>query len=111
MLEFLNNLGLNKVPVVAGLIGALVSLKWFPELRASEKVLTFLGGWGAAAFGTVPVVTYLAPPRPEVYYGGVGFVLGLLSMTVAAAVVTAIPGWIGAAKTYIEQMRPGGPKP
>lgn len=107
---WLNYLGLNKIPVLAGLLGALVSLKFFPELRLMEKSLTFVGGCAAAAYGTVPMVAYLAPSKPEVYYGGVGFMLGLFSMAIAAAVFTQIPVWVGMGRTLVEQMRSGGPK-
>lgn len=89
--QILVALGIKKVPFIAGFIGALISLKFFPTATWWEKVLTFFGGWSAAVYGTPMVIAYFKlSAEADSYAGGIGLVIGLFAMTIVAALITAI---------------------
>jgi hypothetical protein len=81
-----------KLPVIAGLFGGIVSLRFFDKLSFWGRVVTVLGGAGIAHFTTPLVSGYFeVAPHNE---GGVGFALGLFGMSIAAAAFDAIPAAI-----------------
>jgi len=88
MNEFLIGLGIKKVALVAGLIGGVVSLRFFEGLTFSGKLATATGGAAIANFVTDPAMLYFNLPNG--YEGGIGFLFGLFGMSVGAAVIKTI---------------------
>jgi len=84
--SFFVALGLKKVALVAGFIGGIISLRFFEGLTAGGKVITASSGAAAANFLT-PMTLAWFQLQPESYEGGIGFCLGLFSMSLAAAVI------------------------
>lgn len=89
MNEFLAALGIKKVALLAGLVGGIVSLRFFEGLTNSGKAMTAIGGAAFANYLTTPVVSFFKV-SPGDFDGGVGFALGLFGMSVAAAAVKMI---------------------
>lgn len=79
-------LGLKKVALIAGFIGGVISLRFFEGLTPGGKAFTAFSGAAAANFLT-PMTLAWFQLHPESYEGGIGFVLGLFSMSLAAAVI------------------------
>jgi hypothetical protein len=82
-------LGVKKAPLIAGLIGGILSLRFVKELNGFLGYATGTIG-GAAAGG------YMAPWVSEYYnltpsaMGALGFLFGMFGLSLAAAVFTAI---------------------
>lgn len=79
-------LGLKKVALIAGFIGGVISLRFFEGLTAGGKLFTAFSGAASASFLTPVALAYFHLEPPASYEGGIGFVLGLFSMSIAAAV-------------------------
>lgn len=78
-----------KLPVIAGLFGGIVSLRFFDKLSPWARAGTAIGGAVIAHFATPLVVGFFeVAPHNE---GGVGFVLGLFGMSIVAATFDVIP--------------------
>lgn len=93
-------LGLKKMAMIGGLIGAIVSLRFFPEITTwPGRATTLLSGWACAAYVT-PLVGALLDVA-EKHEGGVAFLLGVLGMAVIANVIKALPEWMAALKGRI----------
>lgn len=87
-IDFWAAFGLKIANVMAGAVGAFVSLRFFDKLTTGQKWTTFLGGWGLAAYGGPPLTEYFAlAPKLEV---GMTLVIGLFGMSFAAAIIKAI---------------------
>jgi hypothetical protein len=101
MNELLAALGIKKAALLAGLIGGVVSLRFFEGLTGWGKVVTALGGAAFANYLAGPASEYLAVSAS--HEGGVGFVLGLFGMSVAAAGIKAVRDvdWAGVIKGKI----------
>jgi hypothetical protein len=97
-------IGLTLKGLVAGAVGAFISLRFFDGLSAWERWLTFMGGWGIASYGGVPVTEALdlASPKAELF---VTLLLGLFGMSIAAAVIRVIreTEW----KSFLSRFRGG----
>lgn len=75
---------------LAGFIGGVLSLKFFEGLTIGGRVWTVFGGLSTAYFCTLPVMEFVNfTPTPQ-NEGFTGFVLGLFSMSLVAAIFTAI---------------------
>lgn len=82
-------LGLKKTALIAGVVGGVVSLRFFDNLTTGGKLTTALCGAAAANFLTGPAIAFFQLPPPD-YEGGIGFAIGLFSMSLAAATMKAI---------------------
>lgn len=81
-----------KLPVVAGLFGGIVSLRFFDKLSMWGRIGTVFGAATAAHFATPFVAAFFeVAPHNE---GGIGFLVGLFGMSIAAAAFEAIPSVI-----------------
>ena len=89
MTEFLAALSLKIQVIVAGAIGAFISLKFFEGLGVLEKWGTVLGGWGLASFGTGYAVEAmeLKSVAAETFYA---LLIGLFGMSIVAAFIKVI---------------------
>ena len=77
------------IKTIAGFIGGLLSLRFFDGLTFAGKLWTVSGGMAMAFFMTQPIMTYFEW-RADKYEGGVGFIIGLFGMSIAAAGMKAI---------------------
>ncbi len=92
MLEALEGLaaalGLKFKIIVAGAVGAFISLRFFEGLGLGERWCTFLGGWALGAYLSEPVTKYLElPAAMEI---GLAIGIGLFGMSIAAAVIKVV---------------------
>lgn len=94
---FLESIGLKWLTLAAGFIGALISLKFVEGLTLGQRATTVLAG--------ALVAGYCAPLTVEVLglsaklEGAIAFLGGLFGMSIAGALITAIPEWVSAAKS------------
>lgn len=94
----------------AGLIGGLLSLRFFTGLNAFGKVSTVLGGWACANYGT-PVAVEFYQLKADGYHYGVAFAIGLFGMALVGAVfeISKKIDWIEVLrKTPLGPYLPGG---
>lgn len=78
-----------KLPVIAGLFGGIVSLRFFDKLSPWGRIGTVFGAAVTAHFATPAVAAFFeVAPHNE---GGLGFMIGLFGMSVAAAAFDVIP--------------------
>lgn len=96
MSVFLEALGLKWVPLVAGFFGALISLKFIDGLTVRQRASTVLAGAIIAAYCTPLTVEVLGLSAK--LEGAVAFLGGLFGMSIAGALITAIPEWVRAAR-------------
>lgn len=106
MLEMIHGtfaaLGLKLQVVVAGAIGAFVSLRFFEGLNTWERWTTFAGGWAMAAY-----LAALAHEYFELKSGGaeigVALLIGLFGMSIVAALIKVIrdTDWTGMFKRRV----------
>ena len=92
-------LGLSKGATVAGLVGAVVSLRFLGNLNLWQGLLTVLMGTVTAAYVT-PLVMHILSLTEKTEYS-VAFLIGGFGMLSGSAVAKAIPEWISAAKGKI----------
>lgn len=89
-------LGLKQGAVISGLLGALVSFRFFKEMGRSERLFTVASG--------VPAALYCGPWAAEVFNMGlkgeigITFLIGALGITALSAVVKAMPELIAGAR-------------
>jgi hypothetical protein len=78
-------------PIVAGAAGSCIAAVKFaaPGTGAFEKGVNFVSGALAAGYLSPPLCAYLKMTTPE-YTLGAAFVLGFLSMSIAAAILGGI---------------------
>lgn len=88
----LTGLGLNRVAVIAGLLGAMVAASK-SEGSPTVKVMNFVVGFCFAAWGSSVAVTLFDLPTAPPFYGALGFALGYLGMAVMEAVMVAVNAW------------------
>ena len=80
-------LGIKYATVLGGFLGAIVSLSFVTELGWAARVSAVVTGTATAAYATPVIVTYWAiGPAAE---NGIGFLLGLTSMNLVPALLTA----------------------
>lgn len=85
----LEALGLKLQVVVAGAIGAFISLRFFEGLTTAERWLTFAGGWAMAAYLTGLAHEY-AELKSTTTETGIALLLGMFGMSIAAALIKLI---------------------
>ena len=98
MLEWIAHaLGVKAQALLAGLAGSATAALFVRGLLWLRRLALVVGGCAAAAYLTDPVAAYLElPPRVEL---GAAYLVGLLSMSLADAVIRAIAiadlrGWL-----------------
>lgn len=96
---FLTWLGLKWGSVVGGFVGAMCSLKLFADLAPWKRVTTVLFGWAMASFITPLIVEWVG--MNERHLVSVGFLVGLLGLSIAYNVFKAIPEWVTGARALI----------
>ena len=103
----LGALGLELKGIVAGAIGAFVSLNFTKNLNVWQRWTTFVGGWAIAAWGSRPIVeAFDLKPGISV---GISLALGLFGMSLTAKLMQTIQetDWVGLAKTVLRLLRGG----
>lgn len=95
-MTFLESLGLKWLPLIAGFFGALISLKFIDGLSVRQRASTVLAGAVIAAYSTPLTVEILGLSAK--LEGAVAFLGGLFGMSIAGALIKAIPEWVSAAK-------------
>lgn len=96
---FFEAAGLKWVPLAAGFIGALISLKFIEGLTLWQRATTVIAGGVVSAYLTPLTVTWLElTPKME---GPIGFLGGLFGMSLVGAAMKAIPDWLAAAKSRV----------
>lgn len=97
--SFLTALGLKNGAVVGGFIGALVSLKFIEDIAHWswwKKTTTVLAGATVAAYSTPLTVELLELSQKA--EGAIAFIGGLFGMSIAGAVIKAIPSIVETAR-------------
>lgn len=95
-MTFIEAIGLKPLTLIAGFVGAVISLKFLSDLTLWQKITTVAAGTIAAAYCTPLTVELLTlSPRLE---GAIAFLGGLFGMSIAGAAITAIPEWVAAAR-------------
>lgn len=96
--EIAGMLGLKKAGLIGGFLGALVSLRFFPDLKTWwQRCTTLFSGWVCAAYVGPLVASTL--DIAEKHEGGVTFLVGVVGMALIANVLQAIPDWLRAARS------------
>lgn len=98
-MSFLEAFGLKWVPLAAGLVGAVISLKFIEGQSLAQRISTVIAGTFIAAYCTpltIELLSLSASPRME---GAIAFIGGLFGMSIAGAAIKAIPDWLAAAKS------------
>ena len=85
----LTALGLKLQVIVAGAVGAFISLRFFEGLSTGERWLTFMGGWGTAAYTTGILHEYLEL-KSIASETGIALLIGLFGMSIVAAIIKVI---------------------
>ena len=102
MIGWLETIGLKQIPLIGGFIGALISLKFIEDIAhwsPWKKITTVLAGAAVAAYSTPLTVELLElSAKAE---GAVAFIGGLFGMSIAGAIIKAMPSLIDAAKERI----------
>lgn len=100
-MAFLEAVGLKWVPLLAGFIGAVISLKFIEGQTAAQRVTTVVAGAFIAAYCTpltIEILSLSNSPRME---SAIAFLGGLFGMSIAGAGIKAVPEWIAAAKAKL----------
>lgn len=98
-MPILEAFGLKWVPLAAGFVGAVISLKFIEGQSVAQRVSTVIAGAFIASYCTpltIELLSLSASPRME---GAIAFIGGLFGMSIAGALIKAIPEWVSAAKT------------
>ncbi len=96
MSVFLEAIGLKWLTLIAGFLGAVISLKFIEGLSVKQRASTVIAGALVAAYCTPLTVELMGlSARLE---APIAFLGGLFGMSVAGAAITAIPQWVDAAK-------------
>lgn len=83
-------LGINKVSVIFGAIGAALHAVRGKDRHPFERVVAFLTGFALAAVGPGFIITRFGLAPDPSYYGALGFVLGYFGMSIMDAAGDAI---------------------
>ena len=98
-------LGLTKGATLGGFLGAVVSLKFIENMTWVQRVPTVFGGMLCAAYVT-PLVAEMAMHSPTARTeSAIAFLIGMFGMSIAAAIVKAMPELIAAVKDRIKGSR------
>ena len=91
-------IGITLKNALAGAIGSLVSMRFFPGLTTIESWGTFGGGWALAVYLAQPVTLFFElKPAVET---GISLLIGLFGMAVVAATIRTVKDtdWSGIIK-------------
>ncbi len=99
MVGVLEALGLKWITLLPGFVGALISLKFIDGLSLKQRASTVIAGALVAAYCT-PLTVELLTLSPKLE-AAVAFLGGLFGMSVAGALIKAIPEWVAAARAKI----------
>lgn len=97
-MAILETFGLKWLPLAAGFAGAVISLKFIEKQTVPQRITTVVAGALIAAYCaplTIELMSLSASPRME---GAIAFLAGLFGMSIAGALIKAIPDWVAAAK-------------
>lgn len=100
--DLLSAVGLKKLPLIGGMLGALISLKLIDGISGWtlwQRCTTVGSGAVVAAYCSPLTVEVLALSNGS--EGAVAFIGGLFGMSVAGAVIRALPGWAKALRERI----------
>lgn len=95
----LEAIGLKWLTLAAGLFGAVISLKFIDGLSVWQRASTVFAGALVAGYCT-PLTLELMGLSPKLE-GPVAFLVGLFGMSIAGALIKAIPDWVAAAKQKV----------
>jgi hypothetical protein len=93
---FLEAIGLKWLTLIAGFLGAVISLKFIDGLSVAQRASTVIAGALVAGYCTPLTVELLG--LSQKLEGPVAFLGGLFGMSIAGAAIKAIPEWVAAAK-------------
>lgn len=94
--RLLDAFGLKYLTLAAGFVGSLISLKFIEGLSVMQRASTVVAGMFVAAYCAPLTVEVLSlSPKLE---GAIAFLGGLFGMSIAGALIKAMPDWIAAAK-------------
>lgn len=96
MSGLLETIGLKWLTLIAGFLGAVISLKFIDGLSVKQRASTVIAGTIIAAYCTPLTVELLGLSTK--LEGAIAFLGGLFGMSIAGAAITAIPEWVAAAK-------------
>lgn len=99
---FLSGVGLKKITLIAGFVGALVSLKFIDGIATWslwKRITTVAAGAFVAGYCAPLTVTVLELSQGT--EGAIAFIGGLFGMSAAGAVIKAMPEWLDAIKGRI----------
>lgn len=102
--NILATVGLKKLPLIAGLFGALVSLKFIDGIAGWslwQRLSTI--GCGAVVAGYCAPFTVQVLELSIAAEGAVAFIGGLFGMSAAGAIIKAMPDWLNAVKERISK--------
>lgn len=102
MNEILSAIGLKKLPLIAGFVGALVSLKFIDGIATWslwQRMTTVTCGAAVAGYCTPLTVQVLELSTGA--EGAIAFIGGLFGMSAAGAVIKAMPEWLAAVRERI----------
>lgn len=92
-------LGLQKGSAFASLAGALISYRFFRELKWPDRIMTALGGI-ACGLMVGPAISHLLDVTNEKVEFCIIFLTSTLGVSFLSAVVTAMPETIAAIRDY-----------
>lgn len=104
-------LGLKFVNVIVGACSSFIALRFWDNLGAGEKWITFFGGWILAAYGAPPLIELLeVKQKTEILFV---ILLGVFGMALAAETIKVIrdPSWVEFVKAIILRRPPPPPPP
>lgn len=92
-------LGLKKGAVIAGLLGALISYRFFKELEWKERTITVFSGLVIAVYcGPMVAEMVKASEKMEM---GITLLVGALGVSVLSAIVKALPEFITGLREWL----------
>lgn len=87
--NFFKAFGIDLSPAVAGFIGAMISLRFLATMSPMQVWITLATGFVTSGYLTPVVHVYLSSV-PE---GGIGFLVGFLSMGVLGGAMELVNDW------------------
>jgi hypothetical protein len=95
-MPILETMGLSWLNTAAGFVGSVISLRFVEGLNLWSRLSTVAAGTMVAAYCTPIAVELLGLSHK--LEGGIAFMLGLFGMSIAGAVIKAIPQWVDSAR-------------
>jgi hypothetical protein len=101
-----NFLGIKAATVVAGFVGAVVSLSAVASLTRTQAGMAVLVGVGTSAYIT-PAVVYYYTIEAEPLHNGLAFMVGLVAMQVVPGVIRIAEMFKANPLSFIKRMDGG----